>query len=235
MQELVFLVVKKPHWPLRTVRQDIPEGLAAVVDRCLQKSQADRFANVAELAKALAPFAPSRSAQSVERIDHLLGLTNTGSPRPAGPRAAAVPRPEGQTFLPTTSRGTTTRSHVVFLPVALAVVAALVGGFFALRPARRPATVPAATAPVAVPVAVPVATTATTEAAAAPSTSSSPPPSAETSSTVATAPSASVPWWFGKAPTVRPATSTHPGPSATCHVVSYFDADGNKHFKQACP
>ena len=236
MPELVFTVVQKPHLPLRPVRPDIPEGLAAVVDRCLEKNQAHRFASVAELARALAPFAPSRSAQSVERIEHLLGVAGGAAPS-VRPRPAVVPRPDGQTFLPTTSRHITTRSRLVVLPLVLAVVAALmVGGFFVLRPARRPAAIPAPAAPVAASVTAPIPANAATEAPAAPSTGVLSPPSVEPSSTTATPPSSSVPWWYGKAPsTVRPAASTRPTPSATCHVVSYFDADGNKHFKQECP
>jgi hypothetical protein len=46
------------------------------------------------------------------------------------------------------------------------------------------------------------------------------------------------PWAFGKAAARPvhgpPAAAPAPAPGPSCHVVSYFDADGNKHFKQEC-
>ena len=140
MPELVFTVVQKTHLPLRPLRPDLPEGLAAVVDRCLEKGQAQRFASVAELARALAPFAPPRSAQSIERIEHLLGLTDASPPPYAGPRAPFVSRPDGQTFLPTTSQQTAPKSRLFLVPVVLVAMAAVVGSEssrFDLRSASR--------------------------------------------------------------------------------------------------
>jgi serine/threonine-protein kinase len=232
MPELVFKVVQNPHLPLLPVRPDLPEGLAAVIDRCLEKNQALRFANVAELAKALAPFASSRSAQSVERIQHLLGVAGSAVPS-VRPRPVVAPRPDAQTFLPTTSQTSAPRSRMLLVPAALAVVAAVVlVGFFALRSARRPAVIPAPSTP-APPVSAPIATA---EPSAAPSTVVLTLPSAEPSATTATAPSSSVPWWYGKPGDPHPHASAHPAASApACHVVSYFDADGNKHFKKECP
>ncbi len=45
--------------PIRDLRPDVPNGLVAVVARCLKKDVDARFANVAELASALEPFAPA--------------------------------------------------------------------------------------------------------------------------------------------------------------------------------
>jgi len=233
MPELVFKVVQNPHVPLGPLRPDLPEGLVAVVDRCLEKDQAERFSNVASLAKALAPFAAPRSAQSVERIQHLLGV-NAGMAPSVRPRPAAIPRPDGQTFLPTTSQTAAPRSRMLLVPAALAVVVAvLLVGFFALRSVRHP---PATAAP-STPVAASIAPPATAEPSAAASTVALTPPSAEGSATEAPPPSSSVPWWYGKpAPDPHPHASAHPASSApTCHVVSFFDADGNKHFKKECP
>jgi serine/threonine-protein kinase len=52
---LSLKIVGEPHAPL----QDVPRELAAIVDRCLAKERQDRFANVAELAAALAPLFPN--------------------------------------------------------------------------------------------------------------------------------------------------------------------------------
>jgi serine/threonine-protein kinase len=48
-------------------RKDVPPGLEAVVWRCLEKSKEDRYRNVAELARALAPFGPKGAVDSAER------------------------------------------------------------------------------------------------------------------------------------------------------------------------
>jgi serine/threonine protein kinase len=50
------------------LRPDVPQGLSQVVQRCLEKEPAKRYQNMAELAAALLPFAPSGSASAVERI-----------------------------------------------------------------------------------------------------------------------------------------------------------------------
>ncbi|MCW5804591.1 MAG: serine/threonine protein kinase [Deltaproteobacteria bacterium] len=52
---LTLAIVGDPHPRL----DYIPPGLMAVIDRCLAKNREDRYANVAELARALAPFAAS--------------------------------------------------------------------------------------------------------------------------------------------------------------------------------
>ncbi|MBX3161208.1 MAG: protein kinase [Deltaproteobacteria bacterium] len=54
---ITIAVVTEPHEPLFEASRE----LAAVVDRCLAKSPSDRFANVGELAAALAPFADDRT------------------------------------------------------------------------------------------------------------------------------------------------------------------------------
>jgi eukaryotic-like serine/threonine-protein kinase len=48
------------------LRPDAPPGLAEVVARCLQKNPAARYANIAELAVALLPFAPPRALAIAE-------------------------------------------------------------------------------------------------------------------------------------------------------------------------
>jgi len=57
-----------PPPPIEGLRPDLPAALVPVVSKCLEKDRAKRYANVAELAKALAPFAPQRARASVQRI-----------------------------------------------------------------------------------------------------------------------------------------------------------------------
>ena len=58
--------------PLRSVRKDAPEGLAAIVRRCLDRDAAARYADVGELAKALAPFGSGRAEKEVRRASAVL-------------------------------------------------------------------------------------------------------------------------------------------------------------------
>jgi eukaryotic-like serine/threonine-protein kinase len=238
MPELVFTVVDRPHRPLRSVRPDVPEALGAVVDRCLEKSQAQRFANVAELARALAPFASARSEQSVERVEYLLGKTDS-VPRQMAPAPVVAPRPDGQTFLPTTSQTAAPGHRLLVVPLGLTLVAVAVGAFFVLRPPRRAAVIPGPSAVAVVPVAQ--SASATAAPSEMPSSVLLAPPSAESPSAAAPGPSSTAPWWAGKADP-HAHGSRHPAASAptpiaapACHIVTSFDADGNKHFKQVCP
>jgi serine/threonine-protein kinase len=88
--ELVLTIVQREPAPLSTTRPDLPAGFWAVVDRCLAKDPAARFASVGDLAVALAPFGPPSSQVSVERVLHVLG-TVRGSLAPV----AVVSSPEG--------------------------------------------------------------------------------------------------------------------------------------------
>jgi serine/threonine-protein kinase len=245
MPELVFTIVEKPHVPLSALRADVPDALAAIVDRCLEKTQAHRFGDVGALARALAPYGGPRAGQSLEHIEHVLG-TASGSPLDVAPAVGVVrPRPEGQTFSPITSQALPMRSRLWLVPllgIGVAGVAAAL--FFTLRPART--VVPASS-----PSTVAVSTSAPATSPSTPTTTSVTPPAAEGPTAVQTAattsspaPSSTLPWWAGKPapathapthPTASATTVATAAPAASCHVVSYFDADGNKHFKQQCP
>jgi eukaryotic-like serine/threonine-protein kinase len=80
---LVVQVTTRPIIPLDDI--ELPDGLAAVITRCLEKDAAHRFQSMTELAAALAPYAatPSQATRSTERTARVLELA-TGS--------AVVPR-----------------------------------------------------------------------------------------------------------------------------------------------
>jgi eukaryotic-like serine/threonine-protein kinase len=59
--------------PLCVHCPEAPPSLQAVIDRCLEKNPADRYQNVAELAIALLPFAPSRARLYAQRASSILG------------------------------------------------------------------------------------------------------------------------------------------------------------------
>ncbi len=69
--ELCALVLTSPPTALRETMPDAPKGLDAVIAKCLAKTPDERYANVAELARALERFGPPSCRTSVERIVRL--------------------------------------------------------------------------------------------------------------------------------------------------------------------
>jgi hypothetical protein len=108
---------------------DCPPALVAVILRCLEKDPAARFADVAELGAALAPFAPEGAA-SAARIARVLGLASAVAPPRVDEPVPAV-RP--------TSRSVRIRdaiaSHWLLLALVVFVLAlGLLLGSFAAHP-----------------------------------------------------------------------------------------------------
>jgi serine/threonine-protein kinase len=68
---LLAAVVSDPLPSIREKRPDVPPELEAVIAKCLEKKPENRYQTVAELADALAPFAP-RSQPSISRISGIL-------------------------------------------------------------------------------------------------------------------------------------------------------------------
>jgi serine/threonine-protein kinase len=91
--ELCAAILTQPAPRLRSLREQVPEGVDAIVARCLKKDPEDRYANVGELARALAAFAPDHLRPSVDRI------VRTSQPDAA--RATLVSGPDPQAFAPT--------------------------------------------------------------------------------------------------------------------------------------
>jgi serine/threonine-protein kinase len=133
---------------LRSIRGDVPAGLDAVVQHCLEKNRDDRYADVAELAKALRPFAAERSAPSLVRVPRIIrsrGLSDsarraldaatTGGDEPtlgASELAGGTGLNFGQT-----KRGAARRKWPL-LGVALAlVVGGVIAGRVALQPSQK--------------------------------------------------------------------------------------------------
>jgi serine/threonine-protein kinase len=240
MPELVASILQKTPEPLAHVRGDVPVGLANVIDVCLSKDPAGRYSNIAELARSLAPFGPPRAEQSVERIEAVLGVRPISvQPPPLTGAGFAVAPMASATFSPTTSRATSPAGRLLVPGLIGFLIVAGVGGVLVVRAMRAPATTAVAPS-VSVALAPPSASIA-----ADPAPSASAVPGVASSVTLSALPPTE-PVGPGKThpsttarpqPAPPPASTPGPGPAPTpsCHVVSYFDADGNKHFRQECP
>ncbi len=219
MPELCLKVVSEPPTAITTFRPDLPKAMVQVIERCLQKDPAARFANAAELASALEPLAPPASRAVAERArlvmsshPDMANVSVVPSSAISGPhdmpdvlaRTAATPAAwdsnQGKSTLEVPKPGKSNR-----LWIGVAAGAALLGavGFFALRGQKAPPAAPGAPPPsvvMAPPSAAPAAPGATSGAAAiAPPTAMTalaPPAPAESLA----APSTSVP----VAPAARP-------------------------------
>ena len=66
--ELAIRIAMEPPTPLRSLRPDAPPGFEHLLARCLDKNRDQRFQTVADLAVALAEYAPPQSRLSVERV-----------------------------------------------------------------------------------------------------------------------------------------------------------------------
>ncbi len=65
-------ILEQPPPPLAEFRKDVPEELANVINTCLEKQAANRYEDMAELAKALVPFADQEASVRSARIVEVL-------------------------------------------------------------------------------------------------------------------------------------------------------------------
>jgi serine/threonine protein kinase len=93
-------IIRDDPPPLRSIRPDVPEGVEAVVHRCLEKNPDKRFADVLELAKALGELGSEEAKRKVLRIARIataVAPTMKSSSSPSGGAAriaSARGRPE---------------------------------------------------------------------------------------------------------------------------------------------
>ncbi|HVW27068.1 MAG TPA: protein kinase [Polyangiaceae bacterium] len=80
LPELALKIVSSPPEALRNKLLDAPDGLEAVLLKCVDKDRGKRFLTVGELALALLPFGPKTARASVARISgvmHAAGYSGT--------------------------------------------------------------------------------------------------------------------------------------------------------------
>jgi serine/threonine protein kinase len=130
--EVMAQVLESAPRSLRASLPEAPAALEAVIAKCLEKQRERRYANIAELANALLPFAPPRGRLSVERIQGMLRTTwgdttelSSGWP-PGRERAPAGATRASWGGTHSRPRGSPTRERaVVIAGAALAVLVAL--------------------------------------------------------------------------------------------------------------
>ncbi|HVW28717.1 MAG TPA: protein kinase [Polyangiaceae bacterium] len=229
LADICVSILRDAPTPVRDLRADVPEELAAIILRCLEKNPARRYRDVAELARALAPFANADAKAAAVRIARMAA--------PPGPNlAAAATLPRGESVRPLTIGASTqtsatseTLSHGwpprrPVLPFVLATAALLVGAIVAMTrlgaspasggssaTAVRPPASAAVPNTVRAPEPEPRVTPAPTSAPVPSATAVAPEPSAAHRSAPPATPSARV----RHVPKPRPATSSAAKTSAT--------------------
>jgi serine/threonine protein kinase len=95
MPDLLAAILQDPAPSLRRHRPDAPQELEAIVARCLEKDPAARYANVADLTEALAPFGSPSARVSADRVSRVI--------RPRSPADTGTPAPLVRTTIPSVS------------------------------------------------------------------------------------------------------------------------------------
>ncbi|HEY6462150.1 MAG TPA: cytochrome c peroxidase [Polyangiaceae bacterium] len=97
MPELVLKVVTEPPRSLAALRPEVPPEMVEIVERCLRKDPAERYANASELGLALEPLAPAHSRITIERARVAVRSTARSSARGSGALSGNTPAREAPT------------------------------------------------------------------------------------------------------------------------------------------
>jgi serine/threonine protein kinase len=178
MPDLLASIIQDPPIPLARLQPNVPPGLQAVVSKCLEKEASARYADVAELTQALAPFGSDSARVSADRVSRVLHPTsppraNSVIPPPRSVRPSGPPYPQESSSSGTVTASATASawgatsgaSRSAARTVALAVgslffasvlILAIFGGQSSRGPRARAAGSMASAMPAASPLAAPV-------------------------------------------------------------------------------
>lgn len=99
---LCAMIAMDPPTPLRARLPDAPPELEAVILRCLRKDPNGRYADVAALAEALAPFASERGRASAARVGRVVRGGQAPGAAPSSPNVSGATGGGGSGGLVTT-------------------------------------------------------------------------------------------------------------------------------------
>jgi serine/threonine protein kinase len=231
---IIAQVLHEPHRSVCSVRPDVPQGLQAVIDQCLEKDPSKRYQSAADLAVALLPFAPKRARAVVERATarrtRASGQVAVDSLPP--PPSTPVAVPPSPSIVTSTVVAVPQRRPFVWFALAC-VILGLLGGVIALSSRMRSApkaepealTTPAAPTPTTAPAPEPkVAEPAAAATAAA--SEAAPPPSAAAAArpTTPTATTAGLQQKSARPP-VRPAGASKPTAAPPSTALPSVESD----------
>ena len=112
VREHISMIAADPPAPLRLRRPDAPEGLEAIVLRCLEKDVSLRYQSVSELAAELAPFGLSRPRTEV-LVEPQRAVASSLQVRTSSPaRETTTPTGNRSTRSPETATATTITSSI---------------------------------------------------------------------------------------------------------------------------
>ena len=145
MPQLCGMILQESPPPLRSLRPDASPGLESVLQHCLAKDRAQRYANVAELARALAPFGPPSALRSAERIARVLRAPGAQHFADSGSLETVAATTSGALALP---EARPQRVKPAALLAFLALGSVLVGGAIWLLHRSSPVTAQLAEPPI---------------------------------------------------------------------------------------
>ena len=231
--DLVLSITTGSPDPLSSSRGEhsVPRSLNEVVMHCLEKDRSRRYANVAELAAALAGFGTDQARASLKRINGLL----TSSGDDAGYSTTTLASEEVSERNSRSKSASSARERAPVTPrnVALAAFAAIVVVIVAVAWNRRAEAPPEAHPPEPIPADAPAAPTRSLAVEKSPpvvvAPTAKPDPSAHETPVVATAPRPSTTSRAAAAHkvTVAPATSSKPADPAPAASVPTPAASGD--------
>jgi serine/threonine-protein kinase len=251
--EVAVKIATQAVTPLRVYREDVPAELEQVVARCLEKSPAHRFGTVAELARALSPFAPAYAQPMVERITRIVQASGTAASTLAAPPPRVIAQASSQGTVAEWSASNPVASNklaraaAALLGVTIVSLAVFVGEKHGSREqyANAPSEVrvgASRAAPLATNIAVPNAPTSPSSTANCATSANANPVAAPSGVPIVQAPERS-PTRTSKqeasrspralvAALVRP--SKQPSAKAVCEPPYSIDDLGRKRFKPEC-
>jgi serine/threonine-protein kinase len=150
--ELCASILGEAPIAIRDLRPEVPAELEAIVLRCLEKNASGRYGSVAELARALLPFAPASSRAQVERMERVserAGLSISApveaiqvdvSTTGAGPTQKTTAPWSGASPLPAPPAARSKAGLWIGIGAATAIV--LAAGFYAGTQKSAPAPAP---------------------------------------------------------------------------------------------